>query len=100
MHYDSTENIAREISKATEASIMAQLNDFISRGLIIVEHGPMSFTRNPLKDPYKINIEQTVSLKLKDKEYIEKLEAENKRYKDLLASLNAEVTGTYETSKN
>jgi len=80
---DSAMDVAREVSKATEASIVAQLNDFISRGLIEVKMGPMSFVRDSFHGN-TVTVSQTCELVLKDKEYIERLENENKKLKELL----------------
>lgn len=82
--------IARDAAKATETFILEQLNDFVSRGLIELRMGPQVITQDMYSS--KLNIAQTVSLVLKDKEYIEKLENENKELKDLIKKMK-EVVG-------
>jgi hypothetical protein len=76
-------DLCRETAKQTEDIILDQLNEFISRGLIVVEKGPMTLIHDSYLD--KITINQSVSLKLKDQEYIEKLEGQ---IKDLEERLN------------
>lgn len=64
-----------EASQHRESLILGQLNDFVSRGLIIVESGPMSMVRDQFgPNPNELQIRQTVTLRLKDREYIESLE--------------------------
>jgi hypothetical protein len=83
MHYQSiTNELSSRVAKQTELSILQQLSDFVSRGLIIVEHGPMVLTHSVNNSG--IEIKQTIELKLKDKEYIERLEKENERYRQIL----------------
>ena len=87
MNFFTPQEVAKEISIQTENLILEQLNEFVKRGLIVIEQGPMSFVRNLNCD--EIKIERTVSLVLKDQEYIEKLEAENKELKSLIDKLKA-----------
>jgi hypothetical protein len=74
-------NISNQIAEATQKKILSQLDDFITRDVIHVAVGPSSFIRNP---DGTLNFVQTVELKLKDREYVEYLEGENKRLRDLL----------------
>lgn len=78
--------IADKVAKATEQSILQQLNDFISRGLIEVQQTVPQFVRS--FDSDVVEIRQSVTLVLKDKEYIEMLEAKVKKYEEILATLN------------
>ncbi len=64
-----------QAAKQTEQLILAQLNDFISRGLIEVEMGPMSLVQTEISK--QVEMRQTVQLRLKDREYIKKLEQDN-----------------------
>lgn len=59
---------------------MEQLNEFISRGLIIVELTQPTFVHSP--DSTKVEIRQSCKLVLKDQEYIQDLERENKALKE------------------
>jgi hypothetical protein len=77
--------IADKVAKATEQSILQQLNDFISRGLIEVQQTVPQFVRS--FDSDVVEIRQSVTLVLKDKEYIEKLEAKVKKFEEILTAL-------------
>lgn len=78
--------LARDIHEATEKAMLEQLNDFVSRGLIVVEMTQPIL----IQDMYspEIRISQQVKLTLKDKEYILKLEKENQEMKDLLEAID------------
>ena len=78
-------DLAFEVAKQTEESILAQLNDFISRGLLEIEMGPITFVSSDIS--MRVEVRQRVALKLKDKEYIQKLEAENKELRDLIVKI-------------
>jgi hypothetical protein len=82
-------DVARAAAKQTEHLILEQLNDFVSRGLLVIELGPMSFYRDVTTPDYTLKISQSVKLVLKDKEYIEKLEAKNKELNEIVAKLKA-----------
>lgn len=85
--YDAnTKDITESIVKNTEIKLLEQLNDFISRGLIEVHYGPSTFFRDPGKGD-TVTYSQEVTLVLKDKEYIETLEEENKKLKAELCEL-------------
>lgn len=64
-----------EAGKQTERFILEQLNDFISRGLIECELGEMTLVQTQVSK--NVEMRQTVKLRLKDKEYITKLEQDN-----------------------
>jgi ribosome-interacting GTPase 1 len=69
--------LANNFAKEKEATILAQLNEFISRGLLVVEQGPMVMVHErSFTSGNGVKIEQAVNLKLKDQEYVEKLEWE------------------------
>lgn len=75
----------RETAKQTELAILAQLNELISRGLLVVEtEGPMIVQQMDYMLDNKIQVGMRVKLKLKDQEYIERLEAENKELLELV----------------
>jgi hypothetical protein len=80
-----TASLARKVSEQTEISIMSQLNDFISRGLIEIKKGPSSFVQHI--DRADVEYRQTVELVLKDKQYIEQLEDENKKLRELIGQI-------------
>ena len=79
---ENADKYLNQIMRQKENLILAQLNDFISRGLLVIEQGPMSLVR--ALDSDKIELRQEIKLTLKDKEYIQKLEAENAELKKSL----------------
>lgn len=85
----------KEISKQKEKIILDQLNERISRNLLVVETQPVLIhnidpdTREP-----KVELKQQVRLVLKDQEYIEKLENENRELKENLDRIS-ELLGPY-----
>lgn len=70
----------------TERAILGQLNEFIKRGLIVVCMSGPVFTRDPSTN--ELVISRSVELKLKDQEYIERLETENKALKTIVDSIS------------
>ena len=72
-------DLGQRIAKARDEKLCEQLSWFVKRGLLVVEQGPMQFIQEV--DSMEIRIVQIVELQLKDKEYIEKLEEENKMLK-------------------
>lgn len=72
----------RTIQQTLE-EVVKSLNDFVSKGLLVVEHGPMSFIQEPFST--KITVRQTIRLHLKDQEHIEKLEKENEELRNFIA---------------
>lgn len=82
------QKVAKEAAKQENEILTSQLNEFISRGLLVVEvTQPMlvtSFEVNENNPGYEVRIERGVRLVLKDQEYIEKLERENTELKNKL----------------
>jgi hypothetical protein len=78
-HFDSADKLARVVGEAREKSIVSQLNDFISRGLIDIQIKGQQFVM--AHDSPTVEYREVVELVLKDKEYIEKLEKENTELK-------------------
>lgn len=83
----SATDIMKLAAEQSEKVVLAQLNDFISRGLIVLESTGPLLTRS--SDSDKIEMRYACNLVLKDKEYILKLEKENKEMKELLEKLKA-----------
>lgn len=78
--------VAQHAAEATEKEISNQLNELISRGLLIVRtQGPVL-----VQDGFssKVSVRLAVRLELKDQEYIEKLEAENETLKEKLFTIS------------
>lgn len=72
---DVTKELTDKVAASTEESILSQLNYLISKGLLEVEHGPLVMTEDTINREVKVS--RSVTLSLKDQEYIEKLEREN-----------------------
>ena len=81
--------LLQQHSKKVENEILEQLTDLTSRGLLVIEAGPVKMFM-PQKDvdgKRMLTMGQTIKLVLKDKEYIEFLEKENKSLKELVSKL-------------
>lgn len=71
-------DIAKKVATAHEKEITSQLNELISRNLLVVETlGPTLVQDQFGPNPYEVTVKTAVRLKLKDQEYIEQLEKEN-----------------------
>lgn len=78
--------VSREAAKQTESLIMEQLNELISRGLLVIEMTKPMIVHD--QNTAKICLHQGVRLLLKDQEYVEKLENENRAMKEQLEQIN------------
>lgn len=87
---DIASDLAKRVAQATEHSILEQLNDFVSRGLIEIQTtGPTFVQVEDITRPtHRIEVRQTVRLVLKDKDYIVQLEKENAKLKEILGFKN------------
>lgn len=89
--------ITREVISQRDAIIFEQLQELISRGLLeIREEEPVMIRveadfQNPGRD--RIMLKQRVKLILKNQEYVEKLEAENKQLKERIARIEGAING-------
>ena len=82
------EELARNVAKETENSIMEQLNEFIKRGLIVVESKAPTLVRELHTTRHGgLKVMTSVKLKLKDQEYIENLEKKVKILEDFVGRL-------------
>jgi hypothetical protein len=77
--------VGSEIARQTEQTLMHQLNEFISCGLIEIESSQPLFVRE--QDSDNVTIRTAVKLKLKDQDYIESLERQIKELNDLVSKL-------------
>lgn len=91
-------DVIQQLNKNVDSQILNQLNEFISRGLIVVEKTEPVLTvdENPYfpmdgHPQYIVNVQQGVRLKLKDQEYIEKLEKENQELRDKIGELEGTI---------
>lgn len=78
--------IIADIMHQEENLILVQLQDLIKRGLLVVERGPAILVEDFMSN--NIQLRQTITLTVKDKEYIEKLERENHELKNQLAMID------------
>ena len=73
------DNIVSEISVQRDRVILEQLGELTRRGLLVVEQTePVLVYEHDDCGGHAYRVKQAVSLKLKDQEYIEKLEADLK----------------------
>ena len=91
--YTNFNSIAKELAKQSETILLDQLNEFISRGLIVVHHGPTGFVHDPYTN--KVTIQSSVKLVLKDQDYIEQLEKENKALKEQIEKTNEVIRNAF-----
>jgi hypothetical protein len=78
------QDLVKKAAKHKELLILEQLNELISRDLLVVEETEMMLVR--YQDSNDIGMSQKVRLVLKDQEYIESLESK-------IADLEDKVTG-------
>jgi hypothetical protein len=71
---DQALELAKRAAESRQTAIVEQLNEFISRGLLVIEVKGSSLCKLPHSGT--IEYRETVKLVLKDQEYIETLEAE------------------------
>jgi hypothetical protein len=66
--------LAYQMNQQKETYILSQLNELISRGLLVIHQTEPTLTRE--ENSNQIKVSQQIRLVLKDQEYVEKLEAE------------------------
>lgn len=88
---EQASDLMKRVAKATELSILEQMNEFVKRGLIVIEQVGPTLYEDPTQ-PYTLKVHTSVKLKLKEQEYIEKLERENQFYKDQIAEIKSWVS--------
>jgi len=76
--------LAKSVSYKTQEFLLENLKEFVKRDLIAVEYGPMQLSELFDSSGHRYEYCQIISLKLKDQEYIEHLEEENKRLRKRL----------------
>lgn len=76
----TAEKIAKDIAMQRDAQLMKQLNWLLSRGLLTVRTSGGKMLWRDLTSG-QLSYAEEIELVLKDAEYIEKLEAENKELK-------------------
>lgn len=96
--YTNINSIVKDLARQSETIILDQLNEFISRGLIVVHRGPMNLVQDHYTD--KVTIQSSVKLVLKDQEYIEQLEKENKALKEQIERTNQIIRNAFPKEDN
>ncbi len=88
---ETASQLAHQVEEQVQEKIIQQLNWFIQRGLIEIKRGEAIFTTeaDPTNGKYFVRYSSTAELVLKDKEYIEKLEAENRGMKLVIEKLKS-----------
>lgn len=76
------------VNKLQEQEILNQLNWLIKRGIIIIESTQPILVQNTSSSDHVVEMMQGVRLVVKDKEYIECLEAENQKLKTIFEALS------------
>ena len=89
--YEMLNNAVNEIARQKDNQILEQLNDFISRGLLVVVQTQPIITRD--YDSPIIKISQMVRLELRDREYMEQLEKENADLRHRLENIKMSLKG-------
>lgn len=84
---NSVNETAKIVAENTEKVIMSGIQDLVKRGLLVVETGPIKFTKRVGAENHEIEVHQEVNLVLKDQQYIEQLENENKKLKEIIQDL-------------
>lgn len=82
---NAIEGLVKQVNKMTEKSLGLQLNEMIKKGLLVVEYGQHHLVDDVASQ--EIQFRQEVKLKLRDAEYIKKLEDENTLLKEKLISI-------------
>jgi len=82
----TSQDFAENITKQCVDLFTHQLNDLISKGLLVIENKTPMLTQD--FNTTQLRLSNVISVQLKDKEYIEKLEKENQELKDTLDKMN------------
>lgn len=69
------QTLMHKSAQAREEAILAQLNDLIQKGILVLKTNGSSFYR--ASDSNELIYKEQILVELKDREYIEKLEKEN-----------------------
>jgi fructose-1,6-bisphosphatase/inositol monophosphatase family enzyme len=78
------QDLVKKAAKHKESLILDQLNELISRDLLVIEETEMMLMRS--QDSNEISMSQKVRLVLKDQEYIESLESKIADLEDKVAT--------------
>lgn len=84
-------DVIPEIERQKEALLLEQLNELVKRDLLVIEQTQPVLVRDSASDG--LVFRQSVRLVLKDQEYIQKLEKENKELKEYKEKVKGLLNG-------
>lgn len=83
-----TQELMTQVLKQQENLILEQLGELLTRKLLVVEATqPVLTSEYDVSGKYTLELKQAIRLKLRDQEYIENLEKENKELKEIIQKL-------------
>jgi len=80
-----------DLYKQQEELLLTSIKDLVTSGLLIIEKTPLQIFQSPDSDGYKLEFKEGIRLVVKDKDYIKKLETENKELKEKLDKIKGIV---------
>lgn len=83
----NSQDVMLEMLRQKEVIIMEQLNELLSRKLLVIEQTEPVLVQTFENGENKVELRQGVRLVLKDQEYIEQLEKENEQLKKRLQEM-------------
>lgn len=89
----SANELAFQVANQTEKIILKQLGSLIERGILSVRRSEPMLVQDS-NDISKIELRHGVELVLSNEEYVQELEAENKRLKHRLETMREILTGS------
>lgn len=90
---DLRTKLFHQAEKQTEELVLQQLGDLVKRGLLVIEQTEPVLTEHQLPGgDWEFTMEKAVRLNLRDREVIETLEAENKRLREQLRTIDDALT--------
>lgn len=82
-----TKQLSKQVAKSTESAILEQLDELVSRNLLVIEQQQPVLVRS--SNSGTMEVQSSVRVLLKDQEYIEKLEKENKELQEKLSKVES-----------
>jgi len=91
-------SLTEELMKQKESIILAQLGDLVKKGLLVCKESYPFIDRalDQYSGEYKYTLRQSIVFELKDKEYIEKLEDDNRRLKIQLENIEIALSKMFD----
>lgn len=81
---DFIRTVSASLLQEKESVILKELNKLVDKGLLVVVQKEPVLTRE--KNSNEVKVSQEIGLILKDQEYINKLEEENKKLREIVGS--------------